>query len=106
VDRAASAVDLVVDLVTASAITDRAELADWVAMRLPSAAVRVVPVVGLAAEVVDAVVEAAGAAVVGVVLAVVVDAEAVAADAAVRLWPTAEDSSAIASTAGVGSSFV
>jgi hypothetical protein len=114
--RAASAVDLVADLADPvamlSAITGReelaAELADWVAMRLPSAvgpAVRVVPVADRAAGVVDAVAVAV-AADVAVVASAVGDAGAVAAGAAVRLWPTAEVSSGIASTAGVGSSFV
>jgi hypothetical protein len=110
VDRAASAVDLVVDLVVGSVITGRAELADWVAMEMRLAVVRAAPVAGLAAVVVvDAAVAADVAAVEGVLAAaaLVVDAVGgVAADAAVRLWPTAEDSSAIASTVGVGSSFV
>jgi len=110
VDRAASAVDSVTDLVMGSVITGRAELADWVAMEMRLAVVRAAPVAGLEAGVVAAVVGVAGVAAVGVVLAaaaLVVDAVGgVAADAAVRLWRTAEASSGIASTAGVDSSFV
>ena len=105
VDRVASVADSVTALVMASAITGRAELADWVAMRRRLAVVRAAPVPG----VVDAVVVAVDAVVVVLAAAALVVGAVVgdvAADAAVRLWPTAEASSAIASTVGVDSSFV